>query len=351
MKGTLVIVLICVGALITFNVLWASAESSSDPHTSNLIVEEYKLIPAKKMHEEALDTGDHAGIPDSVLKKRSKWRTHQYPTEPTDSQIVDEINKSIAHLGYKLIINKENKYYSLYKDNKLLMRNLHEISSISMNESKTRFFFSTRLYNDMKPEDLLALFIDGAFAFLQWNDPHPIGFLKDNMLKLKPLPNKVINNKDSFLEYECYELYLDDTKIYDFCGLASPRAVIQSLFIQNNHWILEYLKADETDTTNKRIPSHSHVIIDGKDLNKAIGATDIFNYFHLKGKPFYFFRDNKGKTRIFYAGANLDYTYDSVMHYLCCSSSVYNPEIFESMISFYAFKNGYLYYVEAGIYE
>jgi len=353
MHKKFIVMVSLVGALLLFNASGVHTSSppksqtkTTNPHISALVVEEYQLFPADKTYDNPC-TDDGSCVPDSVYKKRSKWRTLQYPTEPTDSQMADEINKSIASFGYKLIKNKENKYYTLFKADKLLMKNLHHISSISMNKSKTRFFFGTKLYNDMASQDKSALFIDGAFKFLQEEDPSPIGFLKDKILKIKMLPTQHVKVKDRMIGYDSYELYLDDTKIYDFTGLASPEGVIQSLYIYNNHWILEYLKVEDTTA---HIERHSHVIIDGKDLNKALGALDIFNYTHLKGKPLYFFRDKKGTTRISHAGTTLRYTYDNIMHYQCCSSSYFNPITYESMISFYAIKKGYLYYVEAGIF-
>lgn len=102
----------------------------------------------------------------------------------------------------------------------------------------------------------------------------------------------------------------------------------------DDHWVLE------VDGT---------LVIDGQLMNLEWGYGEIFNWFLLEGKPFFFF-EKGGQVSISYDGQELPVFYDEIIHAECCGG-YQNPHSSEHMVSFYARRDGWWYYVEIGEYD
>ncbi len=124
---------------------------------------------------------------------------------------------------------------------------------------------------------------------------------------------------------------------------------IQSFYVHNGQWILEYQKANVTG--KKVIGYAANVIADGINLNTKYGVEEIFNYTFLKGKPLFFYETKAGDVWLSYDGKDVGGPYKEVKHYLCCSDSFYNPNVNKYMISFWAVREKDLYYCEAGFFQ
>ncbi|MGC9367465.1 MAG: hypothetical protein ACP5FK_10565 [bacterium] len=116
------------------------------------------------------------------------------------------------------------------------------------------------------------------------------------------------------------------------CG-KSVDYLVYAFFSWENRWIMEYW---------------NHVVIDGIEFNDILGYEKIFCYRIVDGRIFYFYERNS-KVYISFDGITQSNQYDYVAHYYCCEPFVLNPEHHESYISFFAIRNGYWYYVEAGV--
>jgi hypothetical protein len=101
------------------------------------------------------------------------------------------------------------------------------------------------------------------------------------------------------------------------------------------HWVLE---------ADKR------VIVDGQNLNRALGYDAVFYWRLVRDRPFFFFHD--GDTYgVSYDGQVLPHRYDDVVHYACCEPATFNAAGNETMVWFHALRDGMWYYVEMGVYE
>lgn len=92
---------------------------------------------------------------------------------------------------------------------------------------------------------------------------------------------------------------------------------------------------------------NGHVLMDGRDLNLEKGADEVFDWRMINGQPFYFYT-RAGITHLNYAGHDLPYTYDRVIHGNQSANAQYNPGTNGHIVWFYALRDGLWYYIEAG---
>jgi hypothetical protein len=124
---------------------------------------------------------------------------------------------------------------------------------------------------------------------------------------------------------------------------------IKGLHTHNGHWAFEFMNGEIAG--RKVIDYYGTVIEDGINLNEKYGYKEVFSYAFIKGKPFYFYKDNSGDIKIKYDSKTLPLVYKKVKHYGCCSEASFNPEWNDNMIWFFGLREGYWYYVESGVYE
>ncbi|MGD0917622.1 MAG: hypothetical protein ABSB22_14320 [Thermodesulfobacteriota bacterium] len=314
--------------------------------THNLTIEEYRI--AKNVDEllKKAECFDLRCVPEGILTKREKWRSRSC------GDLLDEINKQLKALGYRFA-KKDQLNSDFYKGTKLLFSNLQDIRGFSFNVSKTRFIF---IANHNKPErtEVGILFLDGKITDIPLYHGHGPLFWGEKILKLSQVENSSRQKKFEYdsqdVDKETVNIYSGDKVIYKFEFVDYPfDYAIQRFYVQNGHWVLEFMKAE---TEGKKVRDyHGTVVVDGVNLNERYGGEEIFNYIYIKGKPFYFFKDKSGYTRIKNSNITLPLKYEEVKHYDCCSYSAFNPRWNDDMIWFYGIKDGYLHYVEAGVYE
>jgi len=176
--------------------------------------------------------------------------------------------------------------------------------------------------------------------------------------------NHVLKTKNVYFTYPtpqpgslgtiAIEVLLDDEVIYTADGGKgnTPYYNLQGLWQYNNHWVLEHVyvtvTVDEEGNTADNIVGQ--VIRDGVLLNKEYSYEEVFGFQLMRGKPFYFYKEN-GKIGISYDGQNLMLGFEEIPRYNCCSPAQLNPRQSQNMVSFFARKDETWYYVEIGIYE
>jgi hypothetical protein len=112
-------------------------------------------------------------------------------------------------------------------------------------------------------------------------------------------------------------------------------APVKTFLAWREHWVLE---------------AYKRVIVDGQNLNRALGYDAIFYWRLVQDRPFFFFRD--GDTYgASYDGQVLPYRYNHIVHYMCCEPATFNAAGNETMVWFHALRDGMWYYVEMGVYE
>lgn len=123
-------------------------------------------------------------------------------------------------------------------------------------------------------------------------------------------------------------------------GLPSPVLPLEGLWTYSGHWALELAFAAGEVWEGR-------IFVDGTPINPAQGYREAFGLQLLEGRPFYFY-EREGRIGYSYDGFEVDLGYDQIPHYRCCSESVLNPIQAESMVAFFAEREGNWFYVELG---
>lgn len=150
------------------------------------------------------------------------------------------------------------------------------------------------------------------------------------------------------------EVLLDDELIYTADGGKgnTPFYNLQGLWQYNDHWVLEHIyvtvTVDEKGNTVDNVVGQ--VIRDGVLLNKEYSYEEVFGFQLMKGKPFFFFKED-GNIGISYDDQNFMLGFEEILRYKCCSPAELNPRQFQNMVSFFARKGETWYYMEIGVYE
>lgn len=128
----------------------------------------------------------------------------------------------------------------------------------------------------------------------------------------------------------------DGQEIYRY-DMLQHVAVFPLYYLGNwdGHWVVE---------------ANGMLIMDGEIVNLKWGHDEIFGCQELHGRPFYFFVQN-GKTHLSYDGQVLPVEYDDVFHGGCCEPAAFNATGNDSMVWFYALREGAWQYVELGAYQ
>ena len=301
-----------------------------------LLVEEYKIVSAAEDSPGRFEYDRRIG--DAILAKRRTWRA----ADMIDDSVT-RINEAISPLGYKLVQNAAaypgygQPIYDLVcnvEDSRPCVANLQNVHNFRMNEEKTSFVFvASQRREEGTPYVLIR---DGRV--LEWNEGRyaagsPI-LLGDSLMAVEKTliePGKTSHN--TLLYQFC--VLKDGENVFEFkAKRRSVSGVVKRFLSCDGSWILEY---------------ENHVVRDGDDVGQAKGYDAVFDYCMIAGKPFYFFVRG-GKTCMAYGDRVLPQVYEEVIHYKCCEPAHFNPRGNENMVWFHARRDGYWYYVEAGVY-
>lgn len=325
-----------------------SKGENQPPPPPELTVEEYKLAADAEELLKDQDCINLGCVPEQILGRRKKWR---------EADPVNRINEQLKPLNYRF--NKyKDKYgvycYNLYKGSRLLYAGLRQVRGFSINSDQSKFMFVAE--GSIKNKSRTCIYgedkiIDCAAYLPLYNIPF---FYRDKIIKIEVIKNTPnleqmiyagVKTTRKRYQIRTAERPLYTADIFDYPSDSS----IQQFYTREGHWVLEYIEVGVF--AGKPLDYNGTVVVDGVNLNKKFGLKEVFNYTFLKGQPFYFYRSPAGHLRISYAGKPLPYIYENVIYYACCSQAALNPKSNEHMISFFAYKGGSLYYVEAGIYN
>lgn len=293
---------------------------------SGLVVEEYKVI------SKDVDTPDHyefnRRIDKAVLDKRKQWREVL-----NDTWSVSYMNGRLRSLGYELIRQSpQTSLYDLCRDGKVVVRNLDNPDHFMMNEQGTKFLLTAQQSMGKSGwHDVLC--INGIARRWDTRRVGPI-FLGGDLLHIEETGVEPTDRQ--YFDRKRYAVKEGDQTVYAFAADDDIFSdAVRSFFSYNGNWVLEY-----TD----------NVVVSGVNFREKNGYAKMFAYSLLKKKPFYFF-EKDGKIGISCGGQVLPNRYDDVIRYKCCEPAAFNVRHNDDMVWFYALKDGYWYYVEAGIYS
>lgn len=297
---------------------------SASPPEIVLTVEEH-MIASKEVTGPDLSEFGHEVL-EKVGKHREKWRRFSY-------EGVDDINSRLKRFGYVLMERHPpcrcQPSYKLFHGEKEILTCLCCVSGLYVEDEN--FLFVAQKPGEVEPYGMGSiLFYNGKVV--NWDGGYRYPFLiKGDLIGLYRGETEGFSFDES-----PFDVRKNNETIYSFTGTMAEIENI-SFFRWKDDWVLE---------------CGGKVVISGYDLNEELKCHALFSYSIIKDKPFYFCQlKENGKVRLFYGGKELPYSYDEVVHYRCCEPSIYNPTSNENMIWFYALKDGFWFYVEAGIYD
>ncbi len=286
-------------------------------------VHEYALI------EQSADNPDHASfqkrVPAAVMANRTGWN-FQSPAADLKAS-----NQALAPFGFHLALNPSPPFsgFALYKKDALVARDIAHFwpvsvkngssSSISQAErdfllpfvtlSGSRLVASTSGIHPWLGQDTQPVFNGDQIAYAD---------TYDSQASLIAGPNGLYNGSTSSSAAQK--------------TAPDPSNPPSDLHTWGKHWAL---------VTN------GQATLDGQDLNKALGYASVFDWQIIAGQPCYFYT-RSGITHINFAGQDLPYTYDQIVHGNPGDLSIFNPGSNGHILWFYALRDGLWYYVEIG---
>ena len=286
-------------------------------------VQEYAII------EESADGPNHPEfqqrVQAAVAARKAGWRI------PNLSDLIQGPNETLAPFGYRLETNPTPPFsaYALYHNDHLIQRDITRFWPVSTKTSPGSQGASDFLlaFETMTGQRLVAS-LDGI-------RPWP----GNGSEASSATPPVYFGDQIAYAQTDGSEV-----SVYAGMGLlysgvpagGAPASGNSALYTWGGqHWALEM---------------NGHAIQDGQDLNTARGDDAIFQFHVLDGQPLYFYTKN-GLTSLNYAGRDLPYAYDQVVHDAAGANSIFNPGDNGRIIWFYALRDGVWYYVEAGNFQ
>jgi hypothetical protein len=280
-------------------------------------VQEYALV------EESVDSPTHVTfqqrVPAAVAARRAGWHF------PGLEDAVQGQNKLLAPFGYHLEANPTPPFsgFALYYNNGLLYRDIRQFWPVSLKDNGDDFLLP---FQTMNGDKLVA----SSAGVKPW--PGEGG---KTVASAAPV---YYGDQVAYAEISGSEInvYAGPSKLYSAPTTSASAPASGSLQSWGkNHWGLEV---------------DGHLIVDGVDLNQADGYSEVLFFQVLNGQPLYFYTRGD-QTFLNYAGHNLAYSYDKVIHNDQGSLSIFNPGSDGRVAWFYALRDGLWYYVEVGFFD
>lgn len=298
---------------------------NTDPLPPGFSITEYKL-PAEAQNASPGEKIFLEFIPPEALPKPRKSSSTYTPKSQ------ESVNETITPFGYDLRPGGETYLYDLYKDGALALKNIHRLPDVYM--------FST---SDGEKLVFLALTVkDPAQAF--YAQGNAVSYLVQNdtitLWENKPVNPMYTGGRAIWAADEPLILGLGDHTdvqvrngyhdlLFSFATYFGTHIPIKRFLAWNDHWILAV---------------SDFVIQDGEILNAKFGFEEVFNWYLMEGKPFYFFRKGP-QVGISYDGRFLPVYYHEIIHGYCCGLALNNPRTHENTIRFFGKRDGIWKYV------
>jgi hypothetical protein len=161
-----------------------------------------------------------------------------------------------------------------------------------------------------------------------------------------------VTNQGTFQKVSV-QVLRNEEEIYSIpAGDGSPINTLQGLWTYSNHWVLEIVHVTQAISSQNEISLDAvgQIVQDGESLNQQYGYEETFGYQLIYEKPFYFFKRD-GQIGISYDNQEMELGYTQIPHYQCCSGAELNPKSAQSMVAFFAQRDGKWYYVEIRVFK
>jgi hypothetical protein len=316
------------GVLLCLLLLAMGSSAAVDvSDTPKLVVEEYRLSPC------STDTSVPAALPlhlpDSIVTKRERWRYER----PADIN-VDSINKTIGPLGFRLRLSQTQPWkgpsYDFLKGDSVVLHWVTGFVGFSYDRRTRRFLFTANVQQTRPPFDFNGvLVVDGK--------PQPWEPSDHEYVTPVLADGHVVTYHPEMAGNGLVRVVIRQDSQVVYSGLTRWNVTASSACLRSDgpNWIVGY-----ADT----------VVVNGISLNRQLHCNAVHVYTVIDGAPFYLFTRN-GKVRMHFGTSEQHYTYDYVQHGGECGQSCFSPMSNDNMVWFYARRDRWWYYVEAGVYD
>jgi len=245
---------------------------------------------------------------------------------------LENINEVIMPFGYELRAGPESYPYDLYQDGILALKNISRLPDIYTNVSSgsEKLSFIVHTVNNL---DKPFYEKGNAASYLIQSD-------SINLWEDKPPNPMLTEGRSIWVEDELLILGLGDHTalqvrnanhdlLFSFFTYFGTHIPINKYLVWDDHWILGV---------------SDFIIMDGQILNEILGFEEVYNWYLIDDKPFYFFRKGP-RTGISYDGQFLPVHYHEIIHGYCCGLALNNPINHENSVRFFGNRDGTWYYV------
>jgi hypothetical protein len=298
------------------------ARPTASAPEAQLGVIEVPIVAAKVMGPGRFEYNDQLG--DEVRAQIEAL--HDLATE----QRLAQANAALAPFGYRIESRfdpeRNRTLFDVYREGESEPRfpGLSSISPVSVNASGSEFVFVAEDAPDASSPYLLVR--NGA---AQTWDPGANGWQPPSYVG--DVPGRIIATGFPTITYR---VELGGQVVYTGAAVAIGAYVpFRSFTTWDDHWVLEV---------------DDHLIMDGIDINQAVGYDAAFGFTRIGDQEFYFF-ERGGQTQISYGDQVLPNTYDVVFHNHCCEASIHNVEAGPNAVWFHALRDGTWCFVEASL--
>ena len=282
---------------------------------SNFEIEEYALV------EQSIDNPTHAGfqtrVPDSIRARR------EGPAFFEPENVILVPNQALAAFGFRLAQNPNPPFgaYALYAGDTLVQADIARFWPVSIKKDGSTaqdFLFAFETLTGEHRMASMAGIQDWPVQGQATETSSPPVYLKGSLAY-------------AAVDSDGLSVIAGSDLLYTGAA-GTPRNFYTW---GSDHWALEL---------------DGRVILDGQDLNELHHYEEVFQWALIDNQPFYFYT-RSGLTHLNYAGRDLPYTYDLVVHAGEGEGALFNPTVTEQVVWFYALRDGLWYYVEGRVKE
>jgi hypothetical protein len=249
-------------------------------------------------------------------------------SEPYSPNSLEKVNRKIASYGYELRTGAESYLYNLYQGGSLALENviLPDVYLLHTPDTE-KLVFLARTHSELpiKMSNIVTYLIqDDTISLWEKGPPNPIDpfyppiWANGQLLILGMGQSTNVQVRNEHRDI-----------LFAFQTYFGSRIPIERFQAWGNHWILEV---------------SDFVAQDGEILNEQFGFEEVFSWYLIDEKPFYFFRKGP-RVGISYDDQFLDVNYEEIIHGYCCGLGLNNPMLFENTVRFFGKRDGIWYYV------
>jgi len=258
--------------------------------------------------------------------------TASSPNHTYSPATMESVNQSLEKYGYKLQQGNNAYLYDLYQNSSKVLQNIYQLPVVHLfqtNDDERLVFFAYTLVDfNQSP------YIEGNVISYLIQD-EKISIWEKSVLKSMYPGWRPVWVKDEPLFLGLGDgvilqvLNTQHVTVFSFATYYGAQVPIKKFQAWDEHWILAV---------------SNFVVQDGIIINEEYNFEEVFDWYLINKKPFYFFRKGP-RVGFSYDGQFFSTYYNEVIHGYCCGLALNNPMVADNVIRFFGKRDGIWYYV------